>query len=115
LTSSTIPNQLPPTHPPSPPPNPQIGAYVPAASARLAPVDRVFTRMGARDRIAAGESTFRVELTETAAVLRHATVRLRSAGLGLIERRSEITSAARPPSSTPPLSPNLHSTPLIYP
>lgn len=50
----------------------QIGCYVPCSSATLAPVDRVFTRMGAYDRLAAGESTFCVEMTETAAVLRHA-------------------------------------------
>lgn len=50
----------------------QIGAYVPCSTAELAPVDRIFTRMGAQDRINSGESTFCVEMTETAAVLRHA-------------------------------------------
>jgi DNA mismatch repair protein MSH6 len=46
---------------------------VPAASCRLSPVDRIFTRLGANDNIMAGESTFYVELSETAAVLHHAT------------------------------------------
>ncbi len=55
-----------------PPPLMQ-GSFVPAASCRFSPVDRVFTRIGASDRITAGESTFFVELKETAAILRHAT------------------------------------------
>ena len=46
---------------------------MPAASCRLSPVDRIFTRVGANDAIMAGLSTFRVELEETAAILRHAT------------------------------------------
>ncbi|XP_028846000.1 DNA mismatch repair protein Msh6 [Denticeps clupeoides] len=51
----------------------QLGCYVPAESARLTPVDRVFTRLGASDRIMAGESTFFVELSETASILLHGT------------------------------------------
>ncbi|KAM3606369.1 uncharacterized protein V6R79_014979 [Siganus canaliculatus] len=51
----------------------QLGCYVPAESLRFTPVDRVFTRLGASDRIMAGESTFFVELSETASILRHAT------------------------------------------
>ena len=47
-----------------------MGCHVAAASARLTPVDRVFTRLGASDRIMAGESTFLVECSETAAILR---------------------------------------------
>ncbi|MEW9899702.1 DNA mismatch repair protein MutS [Chitinivorax sp. PXF-14] len=49
------------------------GAYVPAASARLGPVDRIFTRIGASDDLAGGRSTFMVEMTETANILHHAT------------------------------------------
>ena len=49
------------------------GCYVPAKKCRLTPVDRVFTRLGASDRIMAGESTFFVELSETSAILQHAT------------------------------------------
>lgn len=51
----------------------QLGCYVPAESLRFSPVDRVFTRLGASDRIMAGESTFFVELSETASILHHAT------------------------------------------
>lgn len=47
----------------------QIGADVPAEELRLAPVDQVFVRMGARDNIMAGQSTFLVELQETATML----------------------------------------------
>ena len=43
----------------------QVGAYVPAEAARLTPVDRIFTRVGATDRILAGQSTFYVELAES--------------------------------------------------
>ncbi|XP_071383497.1 DNA mismatch repair protein Msh6 [Centroberyx affinis] len=51
----------------------QLGCYVPAESLRFTPVDRVFTRLGASDRIMAGESTFFVELSETASILHHGT------------------------------------------
>ena len=53
----------------------QIGAYVPAASARIGLVDRIFTRIGAQDDIATGQSTFMVEMSETANILHHATQR----------------------------------------
>jgi DNA mismatch repair protein MutS len=53
----------------------QMGAFVPAASARLGIVDRVFTRIGASDNLAHGRSTFMVEMTETAAILHTATPR----------------------------------------
>ena len=46
---------------------------MPAEVCRLTPVDRIFTRLGASDRIMSGESTFYVELSETAAILQHAT------------------------------------------
>ena len=46
-----------------------MGCHVPAAAAQLTPVDCVFTRLGASDRIMAGESTFLVECSETAAIL----------------------------------------------
>jgi DNA mismatch repair protein MutS len=53
----------------------QIGAFVPAGSARLGLVDRIFTRVGAQDDIATGQSTFMVEMVETANILNHATPR----------------------------------------
>lgn len=51
----------------------QIGSWVPAKHLRLSLVDRVFTRLGARDDIMAGRSTFHVELREALSVLQHAT------------------------------------------
>ncbi|MCC7359310.1 MAG: DNA mismatch repair protein MutS [Anaerolineales bacterium] len=51
----------------------QMGSFVPAASARLGLVDRIFTRIGAQDEIHAGQSTFMVEMVETANILHHAT------------------------------------------
>ncbi|USZ69285.1 DNA mismatch repair protein MutS [Halorussus salilacus] len=51
----------------------QTGSFVPAASARIEPVDRIFTRVGASDDIAGGRSTFMVEMTELAAILQSAT------------------------------------------
>merc|ERR1712194_969867 len=53
----------------------QIGSYVPAEKCSLTPVDRIFTRLGASDRILCGQSTFFVELAETAAAVRGATRR----------------------------------------
>ncbi len=50
-----------------------IGSYVPADSARIGPIDRIFTRIGASDDLASGRSTFMVEMTETANILHNAT------------------------------------------
>ena len=50
-----------------------IGSFVPAAAARLGPVDRIFTRIGASDDLASGHSTFMVEMTETANILHNAS------------------------------------------
>lgn len=49
--------------------SPQIGADVPAESFALNPFDRIFVRMGAKDQIMAGQSTFLTELLETASML----------------------------------------------
>ena len=53
----------------------QIGSWVPAAKARIGIADRIFTRVGAVDDLAAGQSTFMVEMAETANILHHATDR----------------------------------------
>jgi len=49
------------------------GSYVPAREARIGPIDRIFTRIGASDDLASGQSTFMVEMTESAHILRNAT------------------------------------------
>ncbi|MCB0221052.1 MAG: DNA mismatch repair protein MutS [Chrysiogenetes bacterium] len=53
----------------------QVGCFVPAAEARIGLVDRIFTRVGASDNLARGLSTFMLEMTETAGILRQATSR----------------------------------------
>ena len=53
----------------------QIGSFVPAAEARIGIVDRIFTRVGLQDDLATGQSTFMVEMVETAAILNQATPR----------------------------------------
>ena len=53
----------------------QIGSFVPAESARIGVCDRIFTRVGLQDDLAMGQSTFMVEMLETAAILNHATPR----------------------------------------
>jgi DNA mismatch repair protein MutS len=52
-----------------------IGSYVPANATRLAPIDRIFTRIGSSDDLAGGRSTFMVEMTETANILHNASPR----------------------------------------
>jgi DNA mismatch repair protein MutS len=52
-----------------------IGSFVPAAAARIGPIDQIFTRIGAADDLAGGRSTFMVEMTESAAILHNATER----------------------------------------
>lgn len=53
----------------------QVGSFVPAESATIGPVDRIFTRVGASDDLASGQSTFMVEMTEVANILRNATAK----------------------------------------
>ncbi|WP_273778910.1 DNA mismatch repair protein MutS [Acinetobacter sp. GSS19] len=49
------------------------GSFIPAQSARLGPIDRIFTRIGSADDLSTGKSTFMVEMTETSQILHHAT------------------------------------------
>ena len=51
----------------------QVGSFVPARTAQIAPVDRIFTRIGASDDLVSGQSTFMVEMNEVAQILREAT------------------------------------------
>ena len=53
----------------------QMGSFVPAKSAKIGLVDRIFTRIGAQDEIHSGQSTFMVEMVETANILHHASMR----------------------------------------
>src|SRR5690606_29128715 len=53
----------------------QIGSFVPATAAKIGLVDKIFTRVGASDNLAAGESTFLVEMNEAANILNNATPR----------------------------------------
>ena len=53
----------------------QLGSFVPAVEARLGSIDRLFTRVGASDNLAGGQSTFMVEMSETSAILHNATPR----------------------------------------
>jgi DNA mismatch repair protein MutS len=66
----------------------QAGSFVPAAAARIPLTDRIFTRVGAADRIARGQSTFLVEMEETAVIVRAAT----SASLVLLDEVGRGTS-----------------------
>lgn len=53
----------------------QVGSFIPAREARISPVDRIFTRIGASDDLASGQSTFMVEMNEVAQILKFATKR----------------------------------------
>lgn len=53
----------------------QIGSFVPAQTANIGIVDRIFTRVGASDDLASGQSTFMVEMNEVANILRNATAK----------------------------------------
>jgi DNA mismatch repair protein MSH6 len=52
----------------------QMGCFVPASDCMMSPVDRIFSRIGANDDIMSNQSTFMVELSETASILSNATV-----------------------------------------
>ena len=89
----------------------QCGCYVPAKRARIAMVDRIFSRVGAQDDLAAGRSTFMVEMLETASILHNATARSlvildevgrgTSTNDGLAIARSVVEHLHNLPSGTP--------------
>lgn len=79
--------------------NKQVGCFVPADEAHLTPLDRIFTRVGASDRILAGQSTFFVELSETASILHHATSR----SLVILDELGERRQAGRLIPPSPPV------------
>ena len=87
----------------------QVGAFVPAARARVGVVDALFTRVGASDNLAAGESTFLVEMNETANILNNATER----SLLLLDEVGRGTSTFDGLSIAWAIVEHLHETPAV--
>ncbi len=87
----------------------QMGSFVPAESARIGIVDRVFTRVGATDRLARGESTFMVEMRETAEILTAATRR----SLVILDEIGRGTSTFDGLSSAWAVAEHLHDSPHL--
>jgi len=89
----------------------QIGSFVPAESARIGVIDRVFTRVGASDRLARGESTFMVEMRETAEILAFASIR----SLVILDEIGRGTSTFDGLSIAWAVAEYLHDTPGLLP
>lgn len=89
----------------------QMGSFVPAHAAEIGLVDRVFTRVGASDRLARGQSTFLVEMIETANILHHATTR----SLVLLDEIGRGTSTYDGLSIAWAVAEKLHEGPLEHP
>lgn len=87
----------------------QVGSFVPADGARIGVVDRIFTRVGASDNLSAGESTFLVEMNETANILNNATPR----SLILLDEVGRGTSTFDGLSIAWSLVEFLHNTPAV--
>ncbi|MEM7786318.1 MAG: DNA mismatch repair protein MutS [Bacteroidota bacterium] len=87
----------------------QVGCFVPAAKARVGVVDALFTRVGASDNLAAGESTFLVEMNETANILNNATAR----SLVLLDEVGRGTSTFDGLSLAWAIVEHLHETPEV--
>lgn len=87
----------------------QVGCFVPAARARVGVVDALFTRVGASDNLAAGESTFLVEMNETANILNNATER----SLLLLDEVGRGTSTFDGLSIAWAIVEHLHETPAV--
>jgi DNA mismatch repair protein MutS len=89
----------------------QLGSFVPAESARIGVVDRIFTRVGATDRLTRGESTFMVEMRETAEILTQAT----SSSLVILDEIGRGTSTFDGLSIAWAVAEYLHDTPGLGP
>jgi DNA mismatch repair protein MutS len=89
----------------------QVGSYVPAKEARIGVVDRIFTRIGALDNIMRGQSTFMVEMMETARILSQAT----SKSLVILDEIGRGTSTFDGLSIAWAVAEYLHDHPLIRP
>jgi len=89
----------------------QIGSFVPAQAARIGIVDRIFTRVGATDRLTRGESTFMVEMRETAEILSHAS----SSSLIILDEIGRGTSTFDGLSIAWAVAEYLHDTPGLGP
>jgi len=88
----------------------QMGSFVPASSAELGLVDKVFTRVGASDNISSGESTFMVEMNETSSILNN----LSNRSLILLDEIGRGTSTYDGISIAWAISEYLHEHPLKY-